>query len=141
MPAKKIKNKSLILGWLKKAEDDLAFARSAFQKTEFYGHVCFLSEQAVEKYLKVIIVITTGKLRKKEKTHNLIYLANLCKKQGLDLSDFEKHLRKLTEVYIPARYPANGYIKFNKKEAKECLKSAQQVIGFIKSKIDFSIYY
>ena len=125
---------------MQKAEDDLAFAKIAFEETEFYDHVCFLSQQAVEKYLKAIIVISRGRLRKQEKTHNLIYLANLCKKQKIDLSDFEKDLRRLTEAYIPARYPTNGYVKFTREEAKECLKSAQKVLESIKSKIDFSIY-
>lgn len=77
---KKTRNKKLILGWLRKAEDDLAFAESSFKETEFYDHICFLSEQAVEKYLKAIIIISKGRLSKKERTHNLIYLSNLCKK-------------------------------------------------------------
>jgi hypothetical protein len=37
--------------------------------------------------------------------------------------------------------PSNGYTKFSKKEAQECLKSAEEIIEFIKNKIDFSIYY
>ena len=135
MSVKKIKNKKLIWGWLRKAEDDLSFAKMAFKETEFYDHVCFLSQQAVEKYLQTVIVASRGELQTKERTHNLIYLAGLCKKQGIDLSDFEEHLRKLTEAYIPARYPANGYTKFNKKDAKECLEIAQGVIQFIKDKI------
>jgi len=36
MQNKKIKNKELILGWLRKTEDDLAFAESSFKETEFY---------------------------------------------------------------------------------------------------------
>ena len=62
MSVKKIKNKKLILGWLKKAEDDLSFAKMAFKETEFYDHVCFLSQQAVEKYLKMVIVASKGEL-------------------------------------------------------------------------------
>ena len=138
---KKIKNKKMILGWLRKAEDDLAFAESAFAETEFYDHICFLSQQAVEKYLKLVIIISKGKLAKKEKTHNLIYLSNLCQKDGLNLSKFEKNLRELSEAYIPARYPVDIYIKFNRQEAEQCLKNAQKIIDFIKDKIDFSVYY
>jgi len=99
MPSNKITNKKIILGWLKKGDDDLNFAKSAFEETEFYDHVCFLSQQAVEKYLKAIVIINRGELRKQDKTHNLIYLANLCKKE-VDLSDFEEELRKLSDVWI-----------------------------------------
>ena len=134
-----LKNKKMIQGWVGKAEDDLAFAKDAFKETKFYDHVCFLSQQAVEKYLKVVIIMTTGVLTKKQKTHNLIYLAQICKKV-LDLSKFEVELRKLTNAYIPARYPMNGYTKFSKKDARECLESTEKVIEFIKSEINFSIY-
>jgi len=135
----KIKNKKLILGWQQKAEDDLAFAEKTLKETEYYDHVCFLSQQAVEKYLKILVIINKGGLAKKERTHNLVYLAQFCKSH-LDLNAFESHLRKLTNAYIPARYPGNGYVRFSKKEAKECFESAKEVVDFIKRKIDFSIY-
>lgn len=70
----KIKNKKVIFGWLRKAEDDLSFAKDTLKETTYYDHVCFLSQQAVEKYLKAVIIISRGTLTKKEKTHNLIYL-------------------------------------------------------------------
>lgn len=136
----KVKNKRVIFGWIQKAEDDFSLAEVTLEETDFFDHVCFLSQQAVEKYLKAVIIILKGRLAKKEKTHNLIYLAKICK-GILDLKDFEAHLRKLTNAYIPARYPMNGYTKFSENEARECLKIAEEVTDFIKSKIDFSIYY
>ena len=140
MPSKIIKNKKMIQGWALKAEDDFSFAKDTFKESKFYDHVCFLSQQAVEKYIKAVIIITTGTLTKKQKTHNLIYLAQICR-VALDLSDFEIDLRKLTNAYIPARYPMNGYTKFSREDAKECLKSAENIINFIKRKIDLSIYF
>ena len=134
----KIKNKKVIFAWLQKAEDDLNFARRTLKETEFYDHVCYLSQQAVEKYLKAVIIIQKGGITKKERTHNLIYLSQICRK--IELKDFRKDLRMLTEAYIPARYPSNGYTKSSKEDAQKCLKIAEKVIGFIKSKIDFSIY-
>lgn len=62
-------------------------------------------------------------------------------KADLDLSDFEKNLRELSNAYIPARYPSDSYIVFNSQEAKQCLSSAQEIIDFIKNKIDFRVYY
>jgi len=136
----KIKNKKIIFGWLQKAEDDLNFAKRTLKETDFYDHVCYLAQQAVEKYLKVVIIIQTGRLTKKEKTHNLLYLSKICRKT-INLVEFREDLRILTEAYIPARYPSNGYEKASKEDAKKCLEGAVRVIDFIKNKIDFSIYY
>ncbi|MCD6148809.1 HEPN domain-containing protein, partial [bacterium] len=44
-------------------------------------------------------------------------------------------------VYIPTRYPTDGYIKASREEAKHCLEIAEKIIDFIKDKIDLSIYY
>jgi len=135
----KIKNKKMIYGWIKKAEDDFSVAKNLFEETNYYDHVCFFSQQTVEKYLKTIVIILKGNLTKDEKTHNLIYLAQLCKEE-LNFKKLESGLRKLSNAYIPARYPGDGYIKFSKKEAKECLKIAEEIIDFIKSEINLSIY-
>jgi len=136
----KIKNKKIVFAWLRKGEDDLSFAKMAFKETNFYDHVCYLSQQAVEKYLKALVVIQQGEITKKEKTHNLLYLSQLCKKT-INLGNFRKDLRILSEVYIPTRYPTDGYIKASREEAKHCLEIAEKIIDFIKDKIDLSIYY
>lgn len=136
----KIKNKKVIFGWLQKAEDDLNFAKRTLKETDFFDHVCYLAQQAVEKYLKTIIIIQKGGITKKEKTHNLIYLSQVCREK-VDLKNFRKDLRILTEAYIPARYPSNGYTKSSKADARKCLESAERIINFLKTKIDFSVYY
>lgn len=38
--------------WFEKARADVDFARIGFKETEHYGQVCFLCQQAAEKYLK-----------------------------------------------------------------------------------------
>lgn len=110
--------------WIDKADDDLSFARAALRETEFYEHICFLAEQAVEKYFKAFIVKSKGRLRVEDKTYNLIYLSNVCKECGLDLADLEKELRWLSEIYIPSRYPMHLEIKFSKSDAQEAIKIA-----------------
>jgi len=138
---KVLKNKTIIAAWIQKTEDDLSFAKDAFADTEYYDHICVLAQQAVEKYLKASIILGKGFLSKKERVHNLIYLSNLCKNYGLDLSQFEEELRGLSEAYIPARYPVGNLIKFTKKEAQMCLNDAKEIIGFIKRKINLSVYF
>lgn len=141
MPNKeRIKNKQIISAWLQKAEDDLSFAKRTFEETDYYDHVCYLSQQAVEKYLKAIIIIQTGQITQKEKTHNLFYLSQVCK-ETIDLKDFSQDLRLLSEAYIPARYPSNGYTRALREDAEICLESAEKIIDFMKSKINLEIYY
>src|SRR3990172_5868740 len=141
MAHKKSQNISIVSGWIQKAEDDLSFAKDAFADTEYYDHICVLAQQAVEKYLKASIILGKGFLSKKERVHNLIYLSNLCKNYGLNLDRFEENLRRLSEAYIPARYPIGNLIKFTKKEAQMCLNHAKEIIGFIKRKINLSVYF
>lgn len=137
----KIKNKKVIQAWLLKADDDFNFAQDAFRETDYYDHVCFLSQQAVEKYLKALIIIFTGTLTKQQKTHNLIFLADILKNNNFNLSEFKIKLRKLSEAYIPARYPTDTYVRFSKEDAKECLTIAREMIEYIKSRINLNFFY
>jgi HEPN domain-containing protein len=42
--------------WFVKAKADLDFAKLGFKETKHYGQICFLCQQAVEKYLKGFLV-------------------------------------------------------------------------------------
>lgn len=103
-------NKELVNAWIYKGKDDLLFAKASFKETEFYSQICCLCQQAVEKYIKAIILANKGKLSREDKIHNLNILANKSK-PFINLSQFEKELRMLTQSYIPARYPAESHIK------------------------------
>jgi HEPN domain-containing protein len=120
--------------WIKRAEDDLLFAETGL-KEGFYNQVCFLSHQAIEKYLKAFLIKVKGSIEKKERIHDLAKLAKICEKFGLDLSqDYEK-LRMLSEFYIPVRYPDASLKEFDKNTAKEALEIAREIITKIKEKI------
>ena len=128
-------NKELVNAWIYKGKDDLLFAKASFKETEFYSQICCLCQQAVEKYIKAIILANKGKLSREDKIHNLNILANKSK-PFINLSQFEKELRMLTQSYIPARYPAESHIKvFFKKEAKDCIEIAEKITGFIEEKL------
>lgn len=129
------KNNFQLEGWVQKAKDDFSFAQDTFSESKHWDYVCWLSHQAVEKYLKAFIIKGSGRLDKKDKTHNLIYLTNLCLKYGLNLSPFESDLRWLSEIYIPARYPIHPTVRFNKKDAKEALNKAKEIIEVIKERL------
>lgn len=125
----------IVQAWIEKAEDDLSFAKDAFEDTKYYDHICYLSQQAVEKYLKAFLVKSKGGIEKKEKTHDLPQLANRCKKFGLDLARYYTQLRTLTEFYIPAKYPDAAFGRFTKKHAQESLGAAEEIIEAIKEKL------
>lgn len=129
------KNNFQLKGWIQKAKDDLSFAQDTFSESKYWDYVCWLAHQAVEKYLKAFIIKGKNRLDKKDKTHNLIYLANICSQYGLDLSPYESYLRWLSEIYIPARYPIHPIVRFNKKDAEESLDKAKEIIKAIKKKL------
>ncbi len=129
-------NKEMLNAWMYKGKDDLLFAKAAFKETEFYSQICCLCQQAVEKYIKAAILSIQGEINKEDKIHNLNILSKKCKPL-VDLSQFEKELRILTQSYIPARYPDESHFKvFSKSEAKKCIEIAEKIIGFIKEKLE-----
>lgn len=125
----------IVQAWIEKAEDDLSFAKDAFKDTEYYDHICCLCQQAVEKYLKAFLIKSKGGIKKKEKIHDLPKLANLCKKYKLNLTQYYTQLRTLSETYIPTRYPDASFARFTKKDARESLDFAEQIIEKIKEKL------
>lgn len=128
-------DRELIKAWLTKGREDLLFAKVALKETKFYDHICYLSQQAVEKYLKAVILTISGEITKKEKIHNLNILAEKCKSR-IDLNQFEEELRTLTEAYLPARYPDEAHLKaFSREEAKSCIEMAERIINFIEEKL------
>ena len=122
--------------WLEKAEDDLRFAHVGL-KESFFNQVCFLSQQAVEKSIKALL-ISKGEVY--PKTHKLVDLAEACLKHEKGLERFRKELRVLDEFYIPTRYPdaipgsVRGYLP-TKKQAEEALGVAEKILSFIKERI------
>ncbi len=129
-------DKELINAWLYKGKEDLLFAKVAFEETNFYSQICCLCQQAVEKYIKAVILAEKGEIAKKDKIHNLNILAKKCKSL-IDLSQFNEELRVLTQAYIPARYPDESHFKvFSKEEARESIEVAEKIINFIEEKLN-----
>lgn len=124
-----------VQNWIKIANKDLQLAQKLLKDSEdeYCAYVCFLCEQAVEKYLKAFLVKHKNDLEPKDRTHHLIYLTNQCKKYKLDLSNYQEELVNLTALYTPTRYPdtkSNG--ELYQEDATEAIKSAKKVIKFIK---------
>lgn len=120
--------------WLYFADQDLAFAKAGL-KDGFYAHVCFLSQQAVEKTMKGYLVFQD---KEYPKTHGLLTLHRLMNVDWLD-----EHLtavKVLSEFYVPLRYPdalpgsTSEYLP-GKDDAQKALSWADEIVAAIKTHI------
>lgn len=118
--------------WFWFAKEDLRFAKAGLND-DFYPHVCFLAQQAVEKAMKGFLV---AKGKDYPKSHDLIKLRRLM---GVDWLDSHlQAVKALSEVYIPLRYPdaMAGTLPEglpDKKDAKEFYQWAEEIVALIES--------
>jgi len=120
--------------WFYMAHQDLAFAKSGL-KDGFFPHVCFLSQQAVEKAMKGFLVYQD---KDYPKTHGLVTLKRL-----IDVDWLDEHLspiKKLSEFYVPLRYPdaIPGSLPQglpDEEDAKNALHWAEEIVSSIEAHI------
>jgi HEPN domain-containing protein len=95
--------KQLTEEWITKAEGDLKVADSEMRDPNPVADVvCFLCQQAGEKYLKAWL---TERSVVFPRTHDLEALANLCLPTVPELGQFMNDLRYLTTFGVEVRYP------------------------------------
>lgn len=117
---------------LKQADRDLENARKNLT-IQAYEVAAFLSQQAVEKYLKGAWVI--AKKEPAPHTHALTELGD-----GLGVpADLRRHLADLTSDYTISRYPdaANAvpYELYDETTARTKIQNAETVITWLRQKI------
>ncbi|HRQ37615.1 MAG TPA: HEPN domain-containing protein [Chloroflexota bacterium] len=127
---------NLPLKWLDKAADDLAVARLV-QEEAYYAHVCFLSQQCIEKALKGYILAHTQSYPRIHKLTDLLYE---CVKIDPGFSQFQANCIAIDQYYIPTRYPDSvpggkpdglpGHA-----EANEAILSAADILEFVKNRL------
>ena len=118
--------------WFAKAEADLGSAEILFREGGSTDTICFLCQQAVEKYLKGYLIL---KKKKFGKIHDLAALLAVCGELDKEFLDWYKEAEKLTSYYIETRYPPDTPVSYTKKEAQEALKLAEEILEFVKKKI------
>lgn len=116
--------------WFYLANEDLSFAKEGF-KSGFYSHVCFLSQQAVEKAMKGFLIFQD---KDYPKSHGLVGLFHRMSVQWLE--EHLSEIKKLSEFYVPLRYPdaIAGSLKDglpDKKDAQNALHWATQIVELI----------
>lgn len=125
-------NKKLSQEWFEIGENEFNFAKAGFEELDaFYPQICFLSQQAIEKYLKGFLIYNKKKF---PKIHDLTELLKLCAKIDKSFLKFLKWTDTLSQYYLVSRYPIE-YPPAGKSEAEEALKIAEKIIGFVKRKL------
>lgn len=119
--------------WLEKGEHDLEDAQRLLENDGYTDTICFLAQQAAEKYLKGYLVFKKINPRP---LHHLEELAKDCAGFEKGFLDWLDECRVLTRYYIETRYPPLVPIEYSKTEAKKAIKTAEDIIEFVKGMIE-----
>lgn len=118
--------------WFDRAEHDINGAEILFENDHYTDTIAVLIHQAVEKYLKVFLLFNGWRL---EKIHDL---EKLVTKTMAFAPDFEIYLdfaRETTAYYVEERYPPGPAVDYPRKEIKEALNIAKEMINRIKEAV------
>jgi HEPN domain-containing protein len=108
------------LAWVEKAEEDFELSKSALKrKKPLLTGACFHAQQCAEKYMKALLVSKGADF---PKTHDLLMLNKLCSQKGILLEVDAKLLSILTDYAVRTRYPGEGPILEDAREAIEIAK-------------------
>ena len=112
----------LTLEWIQKAEEDYGSAKWLQQApTPSYNHICFLSQQCTEKYLKAWLQEKNVPFTK---THNLEKLLDLITPFLPTWRVWRADLSTLSDHAVDSRYPGGSATA---KEAQHAVKICTQV--------------
>ncbi len=112
-----------ILQWIEKADHDLGSAKIIFiHLPDYFDTIAFHCQQAVEKYLKAILVYYKIEFKK---THDLVYLLELLSSIiEIDESSFRDAFT-LNNFSVQIRYP-NKILKLTKDELEMAIQIAEK---------------
>lgn len=97
--------------WLTKADEDLEFAVSVIEDSEFYAQICFHFHQSAEKYLKSFLIAWNLEFRK---IHDLPVLLSQCQSKESSLGILLDDCNFLNRFYIDTRYPVHWPTQYTK---------------------------
>lgn len=123
--------KVLTSEWSKYATSDLKVAKDNFG-LENYAFVCYLCQQATEKYLKAYLV---SKNQKPPLIHSIEILLKRCAKFDTQFKKFTNFGKTLDEYFIPTRYPIGMETSYTRAEAVKALRLAKKVIDLVEKHI------
>lgn len=128
---KKLKN-PLVKEWFARGKADLEVAGITLRESQHYALVCFLAQQAAEKYLKGYLTVKNKKFRK---THFIAELIEIAVKSDKSFADLFMNAQHLDGYYIDTRYPVDWSRTYSEKDAQSALEDAREIIVFVKKRI------
>lgn len=109
--------------WIKKADHDLGSAKIIYlHLPDYFDTIAFHCQQAVEKYIKAILIFHGIEF---QRSHDLIYLLELLsKKIDIDELKFRKAFT-LNSFSVQIRYP-NKILYLTKEELETAIKISEE---------------
>lgn len=115
--------------WIDKANKDMKAVEKLKTERDITEIVCFHCQQAVEKYLKALLIYNGENI---QKTHNIDFLLNKCKAYN---KDFERYIgNSLSDYAVDLRYPDTRYIP-TIEETEEAINLMNEIIDIVKKMI------
>lgn len=127
---------NLIIRWIQKADHDLGTAILVKNHNpEYRDTIAFHCQQAVEKYLKAVLIKLNISF---SKTHDLVFLLELINEnENIEKLLFEKAL-ELQDYEVEIRYP-DETIELSENDIRSAIKIAQEFREWIISRLDLNI--
>lgn len=119
--------------WLIISEAELKLAKKAVKGDDVIViPAVFLTQQAAEKALKAYLTSSSVSFTK---THNLIDLLELCIEVDTEFNQLVNKAFDLNPYAIRCRYPEDCFIVPSLDAVHKCIKDAEDILTFVKSKI------
>jgi HEPN domain-containing protein len=119
--------------WIEKAEVFLRDAQRHFNEG-VYWLTCFTAHQAIEFYLKSLIVALTSI---HPYTHDLVELLEALRAIGLEIpSEINLSCELLTPHYTLARYPGKRVYNYSAERGRLCVENAEKIVNWVKNIAD-----
>lgn len=104
--------------WLKYANENLRYAKLLLENSLF--NPCLQNvQQAVEKWLKALIIESSLKLKK---THSINELRTTLIVGGIGIDITEDECDLLDSIYLPSKYPLGGVLPDFEPDMEICTK-------------------
>ena len=116
--------------WYVLGEDDFRNADILMKNGGSSRAVCFLSQQAAEKYLKGFLVDNKRGYRL---THDLYIILKDCAVIDKGFLVLRDCCTFLSTCYIESRYPT-GIEEYGTEQARQALSDAQEIIRYVKGR-------
>jgi len=116
--------------WLQRAERDYktALLLGSDEDSDFFDNACFHCQQAVEKFLKSLIIYYGGRFKK---IHALKPLCESARNLGVPVGEVlsEEDIRMLDGFYTGCRYPGDASPRYE--DAAEAIGIVEKVKRFV----------